>query len=385
MVELRGMTWDHPRGVEPLKATTEQFQRENPNIRIHWDARSLKDFEAYPIEVLAEKYDLIMMDHPFIGQGVAKKVLLPLDEWLPKEFLNEQERNSVGPSYKSYTWNGHQWALAADAAAQVSAYRRDLFQSFHLQVPKKWNEVFELINALPEGLKIGLPLNPTHAFASFLTLCANLTGFDFWNEVSGIEQTAGEEALSLLQKLASIVHQSSLSMNPIQMLDLMSSTDELVYSPLIYGYVNYSLDHFAKHIIHFTDMPSVSSEPSGSVVGGVGIMVSAHSSYKQEAVNYVKYVVSEECQRGLYFNSGGQPGHRQAWLDPEINRKAHGFFENTLKTLDNAYTRPRFNGYTFFQEQGGEIVHQSLIKGTQPSEVIQDLNQAYRKLRVDME
>ena len=52
-----------------MRATSEKFQVSNPDLRISWDARSLKDFEDYPIEKLAEKYDLIMMDHPFIGSG----------------------------------------------------------------------------------------------------------------------------------------------------------------------------------------------------------------------------------------------------------------------------------------------------------------------------
>ena len=70
MIHLLGMAFDHPRGFAPMRATSEKFQVSNPDLRISWDARSLKDFEDYPIEKLAEKYDLIMMDHPFIGSGV---------------------------------------------------------------------------------------------------------------------------------------------------------------------------------------------------------------------------------------------------------------------------------------------------------------------------
>jgi multiple sugar transport system substrate-binding protein len=382
MIELRGMTWDHPRGIKPLLAITEKYEKENPNVRIKWDARSLEDFEDYPIEVLAEKYDFIMIDHPHIGQGAENKVLEPLDNWIQKEFLDDQKNNSVGPSYNTYEWAGHVWALAADAAAQVSAYRKDLFNEYKLSIPQSWDDVFTLATQLPANLKIGLPLNPTHSYSSFITICANMSNSEFWDDVLGIDEQIGQQSIELLNKLVPIVHDKSISMNPINMLDLMSSSNEIIYSPLIFGYINYSLENFKEHIVHFTNMPSSTDKPEGSVIGGVGLSVSAHSLHKQQAMNFVEYVVSEECQRTIYFNSGGQPGHRSAWGDPAVNSKSHGFFENTLNTLDNGFVRPRFNGYPSFQEQAGEIIHNALTNKTDPSEVVRAFNDLYRKVRV---
>ncbi|MDQ3864570.1 MAG: carbohydrate ABC transporter substrate-binding protein, partial [Actinomycetota bacterium] len=63
------MAWDHVRGVAPIKAATEDFQSVRSDVTISWEARSLKDFEDYPIEPLAEKYDLVLMDYPFVGTG----------------------------------------------------------------------------------------------------------------------------------------------------------------------------------------------------------------------------------------------------------------------------------------------------------------------------
>ncbi|MFZ4453073.1 extracellular solute-binding protein [Salibacterium aidingense] len=382
MKKLYGMTWDHPRGIEPLKATTKKYEEEHPGISIEWNVRSLKDFEDYPIELLVEKYDLIMMDHPFIGQGVKKEILEPLDNWFSKAFLREQQKNSVGPSYKSYTWNGKQWALAADAAAQVSAYRKDILKNMGSYIPQSWEEVFDLASELPDGKKIGLPLNPTHSFTSFLTLCANIEGKGFWSEVNGINQTTGKESLNILQRLSSIVHEKSFFMNPIALLDFMAETEELVYSPLVYGYVNYSLPSFRNNIIHFSDMPSTHSLPAGSVLGGVGMMISAFSSFKHEAADYMKYLLSEKCQCGIYFKSGGQPGHRSAWKNSEVNKESHGFFKNTLQTLDEAYVRPRFNGYPSFQEEAGELIHRALIEKTNGSNTIDELNELYKKAKV---
>lgn len=74
----------------------------------------------------------------------------------------------VGASHSSYTYAGHQWGLATDAACQVAAVRVDLLEA---GPPATWDEVLELARAQPG--RVALPLAPGHAISSFLTLCAN--------------------------------------------------------------------------------------------------------------------------------------------------------------------------------------------------------------------
>ena len=76
MIELKGMAWDHPRGYEPLLAASNEFSRNNSNVLINWDIRSLKEFGDMPIESLIERYDLITIDHPYMGQADKNGLLL---------------------------------------------------------------------------------------------------------------------------------------------------------------------------------------------------------------------------------------------------------------------------------------------------------------------
>ena len=101
MIHLQGMAFDHPRGFAPMRATSEKFQVSNPDLRISWDARSLKDFEDYPIEKLAEKYDLIMMDHPFIGSGVKAKRSSHSTNMYPRNTLRTKQGTASGPATKA--------------------------------------------------------------------------------------------------------------------------------------------------------------------------------------------------------------------------------------------------------------------------------------------
>ncbi len=374
MTQLTCITWEHARGTAPIKAAIERFTRLRQEVSISWEARSLEDFEHYPVELLAERYDLILMDHPFVGACAEEGVLLPLDEWLSAEYLADQKENSVGPSYESYTWGGHQYALAVDAAAQASAYRPDLLDDLEMYLPRTWDEVFELAATLPDGVKVGMTLNPTHAYCCFLALCANIKGQGFWDEHTGIDLEVGKQSLGFLRSLLPSIHQSSLEMSPIRMLEMMSHSDEVAYVPLIFSYSNYARGGFAPRLVRFTNIPSTHEEPTGSVLGGVGLAVSSRSRHKHEAVDFASYVASREYQLGLYFDSGGQPGYRAAWTDPRINEWSNGFFEGTLRSLDLAYMRPRRPGYVRFQERAGQIVHEFLRSGGASEEAVLTLN-----------
>lgn len=376
MRNLRGITWDHVRGIAPLVATSKEFQEKHPEISITWDKRSLKKFEDFPVEKLVDHYDLIMIDHPSIGENVEKQVIIPLDEWIPTSFLEEQKANSVGPSYHSYSWNGHQWALAADASAQVSAYREDLLKQVGQPVPKTWDEVLKLVSNLPKSIKIGIPLHPTHAYCSFYTIYCNLAEVQ---RIEAIDMAPALETLSILAFLCKSAHPEVRFANPIQVLDQMATTNEIAYVPLIFGYINYSLTDFREHLVCFSDIPSSHKTPFGSVLGGVGLAISSKSRFIKEAVEYAMFLVGEESQRGTYFISGGQPGHLQAWQDDRLDQIANGYFSNTLTTMQLASMRPRAKGAIHLQEQAGQLIYSYLNQWKNRRETAALLSQLFAK------
>ena len=69
-VALKGMTWNHPRGYLPLEAAAREWEART-GVAVNWDKRSLQDFESFPVELLAREYDLIIIDHPHVGQITA--------------------------------------------------------------------------------------------------------------------------------------------------------------------------------------------------------------------------------------------------------------------------------------------------------------------------
>lgn len=350
------MTWSHDRGLKPLIKAASAFQKLHSKVDITWDARSLADFELYPLNKLAAAYDFMMIDHPHIGTAYAQKLLLPLDELLPASFMADQEKNSVGLSHKSYYWKGHQWALAADAAAQFSAYRQDLLDTWDILPPVTWQDVLRLGESLPDGYIMGIPFVPIHAYSSFFSLCAQLSPEPFWSNGQPLSKDVGIRVLQLLRKLMGVVDQDSYDMDPIQLLDKMAHEDQLVYCPLVYGYSTYSLEGFAKRRIKFNAMPSDTGKPNGSMIGGVGLAISSQCKHPEIAAQFLGFTLSGEFQCHGYVDHFGQPGYRSAWLDEHVNEQAMNFYHDTLTTMDLGSMRPRFDGYIGFQEKAGNMI-----------------------------
>jgi multiple sugar transport system substrate-binding protein len=98
-----------------MVATAEAYATVHRGERRLGDAQpaGLADF---PVQKLAEIYDLLVIDHPFVGFAAADGCLLPLDQQIDAAVLADQAASSVGPSHRSYIYGGHQWALATDAA-----------------------------------------------------------------------------------------------------------------------------------------------------------------------------------------------------------------------------------------------------------------------------
>jgi multiple sugar transport system substrate-binding protein len=370
---MRGMTWDHPRGVDPLTAAA-AFWEQRTGRAINWDRRSLQDFETYPVEDLARSYDLIVIDHPHVGQVADSGCLLALDDVLDAAALAEIAEGSVGGSYESYRWGGRQWALPIDAAAQVQAWVPG-----RIPAPvTNWRDLADLAAA---G-RAALPLRPPHSLMSLFTLCG-LLGIVLDSDARDtLFPPEAARAVTLLGELAAIIGPNVYTMDPIAMLEDMARPDAtLAVAPLIYGYVSYASDGFRPHTIRFADVPTLGHGPRGSALGGTGIAVSAFGSDPAVAASFAGWIASGAAQRDVVAAHGGQPAHAAAWEAEEANAAANDFYRATRATLDHAWLRPRHHGYMAFQHAASERLNRAL-QHREPAEVtIEALNRLYAASR----
>jgi multiple sugar transport system substrate-binding protein len=378
MIHLRGVSWDHVRGLGGVRATADAFAASHAGVRIEWSARSLQAFADEPVDRLAERFDLIVLDHPAIGYAVARGCLVPLGEHLDQAFLDELRNSTVGRSFESYEWEGHVWALPIDAAAQVASYRLDLLDRIGAELPRTWDDVVDLAErARSFDAWVAFPSIPVDAVLAFLAVCRALGQEPCERDDVVVSRDTGIRALETLQSVVAASHPESTSRNPPSMLERMSTTNEVAYCPLAFGYSNYARPGFRPNLVRFAPAPEgVDGGPHGTL-GGAGLAVSAHSREVDAAMEYVRFVTDAETQRTVYFEGGGQPGHRAAWTDPAVNASSSGFFADTLPALDAAWLRPRYDGVLEFQERGGELINSWVRDGGEANAVLNALDTWY--------
>lgn len=344
MTSYAGLTWDHPRGKHALVAAAQRERESGSGLDIHWEAQPLEGFESHPIAELAETYDLIVLDHPHLGDAIAADALIPFDTLLPTELLKEWERASVGPSFRSYEIDGQQWALPLDAATQVAAYKRSAIDT----VPVTWDEVEELSTHAPVALSLAGP----HALLTFASVCVALGEPLDPARPELIDDRVAHQALELLRSIGGRVPSETLTMNPIAMLAHMRHSDRVAYCPLVYGYVNYSGGSLG-----FADAPRASPQGRpGSTIGGTGLALTRRCAPTPELLAHVEWLMSADAQVHFIPDHDGQPSRRDAWRDPALNARTADFYRATVATIESSWVRPRGGGYIAFQSCGARIV-----------------------------
>lgn len=370
------MTWDHSRGYLPMVASGQRFEELNPGVRVLWEKRSLKDFEEYPVEVLAERYDMMIIDHPFVGYAAKHGTLLNLEDCLSVSFLDDQKANSVGGSHESYHYAGGQWALAIDAAAPVAFWREDLMEELGLELPVDWESLLRLAD---RG-HVEIPAAPIYCLMNFYSLCIAHGEKPFESKEQVVSREAGVQALETLRQLVERCDEGCWSRNPIDSHNLVSSAanTSAVYCPLAYGYINYAREGYGERRLKFGEPPAYGGVPLATTLGGTGLAISSQTKQLDLVRQYVEFAASGETQRCLATPAGGQPGHRKAWEDKLNNALTGNYLSDTISVLDRSFLRPRYCGYTRFQEMGGPVLHRGLKGEASATETLEALDALYR-------
>ncbi|MDR3493511.1 MAG: extracellular solute-binding protein [Ancalomicrobiaceae bacterium] len=369
MIQLRGLAWDHRRCWGPLDASVAPYCAAHPDLHIAWDRRSLYEFGEGALADVLTSYDLIIFDHPFIGDIAAGQLLVPFDGYLSADQLTGFAADSVGKSWESYARAGSQWALPIDAACQVASYRPDLMAAYGPE-PADHAALIRLARRLrADGKSIGLPMVPTDAMCLLLSFAAQKTG----NAPYGYcDRAVVEASVAELRELVQLAHPLSRQWNPIRCYDHMVANDDVVYVPYAFGYVNYASADNGPHLA-FCDVPAAGHV--GALLGGAGIGVSAQSAHRDAAMAYAIHLSLPAYQRRQYVDAGGQPGSLSAWQDEQVNRATRNFFRNTLATVQASYLRPTDPGFIDFFRAAAPLAVRTILGEMSATELVARLAQ----------
>ncbi|MBB2910352.1 multiple sugar transport system substrate-binding protein [Streptosporangium becharense] len=380
---LLGLTWDHPRGYAPLlrlaRLDEAGTHRYGPAVgALRWERQSLEGFEAEPIALLAQRYDLLVVDHPGLGAAVESGCLVAMDELFGADELAGWRARTVGPSFDSYTLDGRTWALPLDAATQVAVARPDLLAG---ELPQTWEEVAGLARSAPVALCLGGP----HAFLTFCAVAVSAGAEPGTRDEEFVPRTTGLAVLDLLAQLAALTDPEVSRRNPIGVLSAMAGDGGPAYCPLVYGYASYHRAREGHRRLTAAGAPVWRpGRRPGSVLGGTGLAVSARVAGpgERDAVRaHLRRLLSEPVQTELFPAEDGQPAALAAWTDDGVNARFGGFYRDTLPTLKAAWIRPRFPGFIGFQAGASAVVRDGLAAGTPHPALLDRLDALWRAAR----
>lgn len=375
MQTYTALTWDHPRGYNALAAASARLDPAKDGVAIQWDKQPLEGFESHPIADLCARYDIVVLDHPHIGEAVEADCLHPLEMVFGEQAIADLEAVTIGPCLRSYRYAGRHWALPLDAATQVMAARADLVD----EQPVTWTEVERL--SARTG-KVALSFAGPHAILSYFSIATALGEPPAEQDSDRlVSEETGKAVLEILAPLWSRQPESVRDQNPIGILSHMAAGDDIILCPLIYGYVNYAAPSAGKPIA-FANAPrrDAGSRP-GSTLGGTGIAISKRCSVTPALKRHLLWLLSAGAQTEFIPFRDGQPSRRSAWTHDRVNARWGNFYRNTADTLEAAYVRPRHAGYIAFQTRAAAMLREALDRRTTPAAIVRDVEALYRESR----
>jgi multiple sugar transport system substrate-binding protein len=357
-VSLGVLAWDHPRATDPLAASSQAWQRLTGEP-IAIQTRSLRAFgDDVPSAAGA---DLVLIDHPHVGQAAADGAILALDDLLGATELAALAADSAGPSHVSYEYDGHHWAVAIDAACQAMAVRRGV-GDMHLVT---WDDVLGF--ARSHAGRVALPLTPAHAISALLSLIAAREGFAEGDRLAGPETL--DWGTRTLAELAAAGPSEAFDWEPPEALARLAA-GEVDCVPLVYAYIGYD--------VVWRSAPRYRSDGRpGSILGGVGAAVLSGTADPAGAARLAAWLGSPSVQLELVRGAGGQPATRSAWIAPG----GDPLFAAVLPTLEASRVRPRDPWWPAFQRLGGEFLAGALRERREPPLLAAELARLYHDHR----
>lgn len=345
---ITGVAWDHRRCWGPLEASIAPY-RARTGEEVRWERRSLYSFGEGDLGAYTDRYDLVIYDHPFVGDIRRNGWMVDLSPYLTAAQRAQFVSDEVGASWRSYAYGGGIWGLPLDTAAQTAAWRPDLLERHGFAVPTTLAEVRQLAErGATKGLAVGWPSVPTDLMCTLVSLAASMGLRPGHTEGDFLAPADAEAVVGELKALAALVHPRSKEWNPIRCLDHMAANDDVAYVPYLFNYVNYSSGAPERKIIFGRAPALAAGRAAHTILGGAGIGISAKAKDPKAAFDYAMWLCSPQYQAGDYVKFGGQPGSRAAWTSEACNALTGDFFCNTLPVMDNAYLRPTHPGFVPF-------------------------------------
>ena len=349
---LRALGWDHPRCMSPMRACAERW-REMTGVEIDWEARSLEAFGDQPLEEAAARLRPDRDRPPVLRArrrhplpDAARRAARPLGagraagrRGRPQPRLVRLRRPPVGA--------GDRRRLPGDGGARRAARRRSRCRRPGAPC-SSWP-------AAGQGRSRCRSPLPTPSPAGSASPRRTVRSRSPTGRVS-------ETATATLAELARLGPAEALGWEPP---DILGRHDDNGRDRLR------AADLRLQHLLVARPSGPAGSPTCRRSTASPAAPCSAGPAWRSPrrhlqpgpAAEFAAWASGGEAQREIVARTGGQPGHRSAWDDPELDRISGGFYSGTRASIDGAWVRPREEWWPVFQLDAGRLLTENLLAG----------------------
>lgn len=336
--------------VEPLKPVIQEFEQQNPGIRLNMvegplASNLIEDLNTSAFLLGDSPYDLVNLDVTWTSKFTAAGWLKDLSG-----LISEAELASFLPAdVNGGRYNGKLYRLPWRTDAGMLYYRKDLLEQAGLQPPETFADLVQAATVLQKkkAVQWGYVWQGRQyegVVAMFMEVLQGNNGFWINSETKevGLDQP---EAIAALQFLVNTIQQGISPSGVITYQEdeprrLFQSGNTLLMRNWPYAWTLLNAeDSPVRGKVGIKPMIHAPSFDSAACLGGWGWGISSTTKHPQEAWKAVQFLTSEATQRQVVLKTGYLPSRRALYNDPQILKK-YSFFPLMLQVLDNAVLRP---------------------------------------------
>jgi multiple sugar transport system substrate-binding protein len=315
----------HPNEQVTFKEQTDQADQQHDDLVQHFQAKD-------------SGYDVVDVDVVWTAEFAAKGWLQPL-----KDAYAIDTSKMLQPTVKAATYNGTLFASPQTSDGGLLYYRKDLVQT----PPTTWAE---LAADCPKAQQAGIGCYAGQ-FAKYEGLTVNTA--EAINSAGGeIVKSDGKtpdvDTPQANQGLSALVQGFKTGIIPQQAITFQEEQGRQAFEsgqlmflrnwPYIYNLLSTDGSSAVKDKFGIAPLPGVSG-PGKSSLGGHSIAISAYSAHKATALDFVKFMTSEETERFYATQGSLAPVLGSLYSDQELVQKLP-YLPTLQKSISTAVPRP---------------------------------------------
>ncbi len=342
--------------ADVYRALAQQFERQNPNIKVNVQIQPGTSGEIYNqfVTVLAAKdpsVDVMSIDVIWPAPMVAAGWLAPLDQW----FASEKRNDFLPGAIRANTIGGKIYGVPWFTDAGLLYYRKDLLEKHNAKVPTTWDEMIATAQRIVQAES-----NPQ--LGGFLFQGARIEALaDFffevlWSNGGEILDSNGKvildngKGLEALNFMLDLIRKSKVT--PPGVTTLPTDDTRAAFQDGRFVFLRnwtYAWALFQGEGSKVAGKVGIASLPRGSAgsastLGGWQLAVSSFSRNKEAAYRFIEFMTGPVGEKSMALQLSTVPTRKETFGDSVVKQKAPHYPE-MLKAALSARPRPQIPDY----------------------------------------